>query len=157
VALYAAAAFVQAGYWRSSERLFLRSLEATGGNFLLQNNLGIEYGRQGRLPEALARFAEAVRIKPDYYLARHNAGEALYRMGRREEALEALLEAHRLRPYELQTLVALGEVSEEMGLREDAADWFRRALEVAPGNGYALEGLARNGAAGLPPVPSRPR
>lgn len=106
------------------------------------------------MEEALARFREALRIHPAYYLARYNEGEALYRLGRREEALASLTEAHRLRPWEIQPPVAVGEVLEETGAREEAARWFRKALAIDPSNGYAMEGLARNGrGVAAPPAP----
>ena len=65
-------------YWRDSETLFTRTLEASPQNFMAHTNLGDALSLQGRMTEAAFHFEEAVRllqdleIRPDFPEAKHN-------------------------------------------------------------------------------------
>jgi Flp pilus assembly protein TadD len=59
---------------------------------------GNALARLGNDAEALAQFAEAVRLKPDLVDARFNYGVALARSGRYTEAATEFRETLRLRP-----------------------------------------------------------
>jgi tetratricopeptide (TPR) repeat protein len=52
----------------------------------------------GKLPEAVAQYEHAVRIKPDYVEAHFNLGLALEKLGRTSEAIEHYQQALKLRP-----------------------------------------------------------
>ena len=54
--------------------------------------------RAGRLPEAIARYQEAVQIRPDDAAARDSLGFALMRAGHLDDAVTQFREALRLRP-----------------------------------------------------------
>ena len=60
--------------------------------------MGLTQAAQGDLEGALASFAEAVRLRPDYARAHNSLGTLLYRQGRRDEAIAHFAEAVRLRP-----------------------------------------------------------
>jgi tetratricopeptide (TPR) repeat protein len=72
----AALSWRQVGYWRDSATLFAHALDVTRGNFLAHTNLGSALEREGRLAEARAHYAEAVRLNPGYPEAQNNAGTA---------------------------------------------------------------------------------
>jgi tetratricopeptide (TPR) repeat protein len=50
------------------------------------------------LPEAIAEYEQAVRIKPDYVEAHFNLGLALEKMGRVPESIEHYQQVLKLRP-----------------------------------------------------------
>jgi len=68
------------------------------------------------------------------------------RLGRFPAARAAYLAALELVPRHLPALLALGELALETGRGGEAARFFRQALEFAPGDCTALEGLAAAGA-----------
>jgi superkiller protein 3 len=104
----------------------------------------------GRRELAVSHFEESLRINPQYFKAALNAGEAWFSLGRPDLSLRRLHEAYRLRPDSSRVANDLGEVLETLGRREEAAGWYRTALSIEPGNGYAAAGLSRTapGAAG---------
>ncbi|MDD2900128.1 MAG: glycosyltransferase family 39 protein [Desulfuromonadaceae bacterium] len=67
---------VQLQYWKNSETLFKHTLEVTEGNWVIQNNLGLEYLNQGRVDEAIQHFNLSIQAKPSYSLAYLNLGAA---------------------------------------------------------------------------------
>jgi tetratricopeptide (TPR) repeat protein len=142
----AAAAHRQAGYWKGTETLFLRTLAVTEGNFLIQANLGSFYGMAGRHDLAAARFAEAVRIEPDYEDGRLNLGTALLRLGRPGEAIPHLQEALKVM-QDGRSAARLGDALAAAGRPGEAAEAYRTALLLDPGSGAAAAGLSRLGTA----------
>jgi tetratricopeptide (TPR) repeat protein len=139
-----AASWRQAGYWKDTESLFLRTLAVTRGNFLIEANLGSWYGMGGRHDLAAARFAEAVRIEPEYEDGRFNLGTALLRLGRPAEALPHLQEALKVM-QDARAANRVGEALAALGRHGEAAGSFRLALLLDPGNGEALANLERLG------------
>src|SRR5262249_24198681 len=85
--LFGVGAFAQTGYWRDSETLFRHAIEVTGDNAVAQNDLGFALLRRGAVSQAVAHFAEAVRIDPSYVDAHSNLGVALGRQGRIDDAI----------------------------------------------------------------------
>ena len=62
-------------------------------------NLGVTLSKSNRLPEAVAQFDAALRIKPDYAEAHNNLGVVLSRMGSHlPEAIEHFESAVRISP-----------------------------------------------------------
>ena len=55
-------------------------------NRLARYGLAMEYGKAGRLEEAVAEYRALVSSHPDYAYAYFHAGQALERMGRMDEA-----------------------------------------------------------------------
>ncbi len=84
----AALAWKQAGTWKTNRTMLERALAVTQNNFLAHNNYGVALANEGRYEEALAHYAEAIRIKPHYARAYNNYGSALTLLGRLDEAVE---------------------------------------------------------------------
>src|SRR5205823_5382190 len=68
------------------------------GDAVVHNVLGTRYLQAGRLPDAVAQFEEALRLRPDEPEARSNLGSALQLQGRTREAMPHLRQAIRLAP-----------------------------------------------------------
>ena len=98
--------------------------------------LGRARERAGRREDALAAFAEAVRLAPLYAEPRWQLGNALLRMGRREEAFAEMSRAAQSRPSLLAYTIELAWV---------AFDGDARAVEqsIAPQTVAARMTLAR--------------
>lgn len=55
----------QIGYWKDSITLYRHTLDVTAGNYVINYNLGIEYGRTGNLDAAIKEFRTALGLKPN--------------------------------------------------------------------------------------------
>lgn len=118
--------------WRDSETLFTYVLSVTSDNRVIQNNLGSFLGQQGRHGEAITHFAEALRIKPDYFDALENMGFALMKQGKTEEAIDLYQRMMRMKPDAPKIHLQLGRALADQGKNEEAVREFKRASEVAP-------------------------
>jgi hypothetical protein len=92
------ATWVQLGFWRNSNVLFKHALEVTENNYLVHNNLGNIYFRQGELDKAIHHYSESLRINPSFALAHNNLGAAMLRSGKIEEAIFHFRQAIILEP-----------------------------------------------------------
>ena len=79
--------WVQVQYWENSIVLYKHTLEVTVNNYLIHNNLGIVFFRQGKYQEAANQYNEALRINPNSAEAHYNLGNAYLMIGDRGLAL----------------------------------------------------------------------
>jgi tetratricopeptide (TPR) repeat protein len=84
----------------------------------------------GRLPEAIRVFENALRIEPDYAEGHHNLGNALWKAGNRPEAIREDEYALRLNPDYADAHVTLGAALVVLGKPEDAIRHFEEALRI---------------------------
>ena len=118
--------------YRTDEGIWRSAAAAFPGNARSHCNLGYVLSVQGRLPEAMEEFREALRIDPGYGDAENNLGAAFFQMGNLPESVvhyrralaidESIAGAH----YNLGgSLVRMGQVEE--GMAE-----FTEALRLDP-------------------------
>jgi tetratricopeptide (TPR) repeat protein len=81
---------------------------------------------------AIAKYEEALSLKPDYEKGHLNLAVDLARVGRHEEALAHLLEAERLDPGYSRAPYNRGAVLEELGRHDEALQAYARAVEIEP-------------------------
>jgi Flp pilus assembly protein TadD len=141
VALLAAVAWNQAGYWRDSVTLFTHAKTVVDGNWLAWNNLGVAYGGLGLPREAEACYREAARIKPDFAESWNNLALLEAGSGRFDAADAHFREAIRLKPGNDQVWNNLGTLHAEQGRFRMAEGFFREAVRIRPGNLVAWENL----------------
>jgi tetratricopeptide (TPR) repeat protein len=132
LAALAACAWVQVGYWGSTEALFGHALAVTKDNLVAHETLGVKAAREERLDEALSHFREVARIRPGYADPWCVAGRILARQGKPGEAEAAFREALRLRPGYAEAHAQLGMLLAGRGAAGEAAAHLREALRLAP-------------------------
>ena len=89
----------QCRIWRSSEILWTHALEHGAAHSTeAHNNLGVVLSRQGKFAEAMAHYAEALRINPGYAGAYNNLGLVCSRQGKFAEATAHYTQALRFNP-----------------------------------------------------------
>lgn len=93
-----AGTWVRAGVYATSETLWRDTVTKNPGAWMAQYNLGLALGKAGKIDDAIARFQQGVRLKPDFAEAHNYLGSALMQAGRVPEAIEQYRQALRLKP-----------------------------------------------------------
>ena len=132
ILLLASLTTVQVSRWRDSETLFRYVLSVTSNNAVVQNNLGSALGQRGKHAEAIPHFAEAVRIKPNYFDALANLGMALRDQGKAAEAVGFFQRALKLKPDSGKTHWQFGVALEDQQKHDEALQQFYEAIRLAP-------------------------
>jgi len=139
-----AATSLQLGYWQNSLTLSRHAIEVTRNNFVAYDSLGRALDELGQKDQALACYAEAVRMNPLFPQAQFNLGVALRAVGRLPEAVEHFEAAANLVPNHFETRIALGATL--LLLNDDrlaeAADQYSAALRLEPDSAAAHHDLA---------------
>jgi len=123
---------LQIRQWHDSITLFTHTLNVTTRNSLIHNNLGIALAQQGKHQGAIAHFAEALRIKPDYGDAHNNLGVALAHQGKHQEAIAHFAEALRINPHFADAHHNLRIAQAQQGKHQEAIAHFAEALRTNP-------------------------
>jgi protein O-mannosyl-transferase len=118
----------QSRYWENSVKLFTHTLEVTTDNYLAEQCLGQTLERIGRTDDALALYADSVRIEPAFPLGQHKLGMMLLEKGRAEEASNHLAAAAQLAPRDPVMQYDFGIYLLQHGNAPEAANHFKAAL-----------------------------
>lgn len=102
---------------------------------------GLEYGRQGRLTEALASHREALRLDPGLSEAWAALGLIYEQQGSLTQSLLAYREVVRLQPNHCGAWFKLGVLYRKQGQHEQAIAAYREALRIEPALPEAWYGL----------------
>jgi tetratricopeptide (TPR) repeat protein len=133
----------QSGIYRDTETLYRETLVRNPGSWLAHNNLGNSLLEiPGRRAEAMAHFAAALRIKPDYSEAHLSLGNALLQMpGRLADAIAEFETAIRLDPDSERAHSNLGQALLQAGRPQEAIAQLETALRISPGYAEAHNNL----------------
>jgi predicted O-linked N-acetylglucosamine transferase (SPINDLY family) len=100
----------------------------------LRYNLGVMLHEANDAVGAAAAYAQATRLKPDFFQAWNNLGLALEDVNRTDEAVRAFRQALAVRPDYPAALKNLGRLLAVAGDVEAARVCYRRLGELEPGN-----------------------
>jgi protein O-mannosyl-transferase len=135
-------AWIQTWYWRDSETLFNHALAVTTNNDVAENNLGIEYLRQGNVDGAISLLQTAVDLRPDNSPAHENLAKALLQKGNVADALIHYRKLLELQPDNIEVHNIVGTVLIQQGrIREGVEEW-QKVLAIQSDNGNAMSNLA---------------
>ena len=124
--------WVQVGYWRDSISLYEHTLKVTSSNPLIQSNMGLALAAQGKMDQALAHYAEALRLNPDLADTHNNLGMALAAQGKMDQAMAQYAEALRLKPGLARAHNNLGLALAGQGKMDQAMAQYAEALRLKP-------------------------
>ena len=127
--------------WQDSERLYRHAIAATADNCIAYDGLGNALGAAGQPDQALACYAEAVRLKPNYAEGQYDLGTALMNRGSLEEAVQHLAAAVKYNPAFAHAHINLGKALLEQGKRDEAADHLSKAVRLTPDDAEAQYNL----------------
>ncbi|HUK14019.1 MAG TPA: tetratricopeptide repeat protein [Thermoanaerobaculaceae bacterium] len=138
--------------WTNTITLWQRAVEATRDNYRAHDELGIALAREGNVDEAIAHYAEALRIRPDFAPAHNNLGNALTRKGRFGEAVNQFAAALRVDPNYAEAHNGMGGALARQGALDASIREFAEAITIDPNVagyhynlGLALERARRDG------------
>jgi protein O-GlcNAc transferase len=94
-------------------------------------NEGTQLLAQGKVDQAIARFMQALQLKPDLAAAHFNLGTAYERKGALVEAIAAYRGAIEDKP-EGRYYLSLGLVYKKKGMVDEAIDAYLKAAEASP-------------------------
>ncbi len=140
LAVCAAQARIQAGYWRNSETLFRHALAVVPGNWLAANNLALDLEEQGRYREAAAQLEAAVPFGPQPVIL-VNLGNLRDKEGRSDEASSLYERALAVDPDLATAHYNLANLLARLGRVDEAATHYREVLRVQPGHAQAHSDL----------------
>ena len=105
------------------------------------NNLGLLAGREGRMPEAVTNFQEALRVNPEHAIALVNLGNAYRQQHQWDDARKTLAQALTLNPQDAEANYSLGMVFAQTNDTDRAYEYLQKALKYRPGYPEALNNL----------------
>ena len=126
------AAWVQVGWWYSTETLFRRSLAIDPGNPVALMTLGLEVAAQGHVRESVRFYQEAVKLNPAFFPAQDALGETLYALGNHPASLAAFAKALQYKPDDTTALNRAAELLARQGKLEESVGCYRRFLALEP-------------------------
>jgi tetratricopeptide (TPR) repeat protein len=127
-----ALARVQTSYWQNSITLWTHTLACTSENYLANYNLGVALGTQAKFDEAIPRYEQALKIRPDYAEAHLNLANALTDQGKSDAAIQHYERALQLKPDSATAHNDLGTALDDQGKFDEAIQHYVRALELKP-------------------------
>jgi tetratricopeptide (TPR) repeat protein len=134
----------QASMYADTETLYRETLARNPASWMAHNNLGAALANvDGRIPEAVAEYQAALRIKPDYAEPHNNLATVLsHQPGRMPEAIAEVQEALRIKPDYPEALVNLGSfLSTIPGRLPEAIAAYQAALRIKPDHAEAHNDL----------------
>jgi tetratricopeptide (TPR) repeat protein len=127
-----AATRVQVGYWKDDPTLFRHALDVSENNYLAHFRLAADAWDAGSRDEAIAHYAQTVRLAPDMYQAHNNYGAALLVSGRPDEAIVEFAQAVRTGPDLADPYFNLASALLQKGRVPEAITCLKAGLRLRP-------------------------
>jgi tetratricopeptide (TPR) repeat protein len=147
LALCAALTVHQEFYWKNSETLYQRMIDATPNNYMARYNLGNLYSKEHRTSEAISNLTAAIQGEPNYAEAHNNLGGIFLEQKRYDEALQHYRSAVRVHPEFLYYFNLANALADAASARHDtngfaeAVATYRLAQQLNPASSDAHQNL----------------
>jgi tetratricopeptide (TPR) repeat protein len=105
-------------------------------------NLAVALQETGKIGEAIGRYEQALRLKPDFAEAHYNLGLALVRLGRLQEAMGHWEQSLRIKPDFADAHYNLGNALARLGRVPESIAHYRQAVRIEPNHFKAHYKLA---------------
>ena len=132
----------QTKIYRNQETLWQDTLAKNPSAWMAHSNLGNVLARQGKLPEAIQHFEQAIQLKPDDARAQNDLGSALVLQGKLPEAIQHYEQAIQIKPDSADFWYNLGLALARQGKRAEAVQQYERAVQLKPDDAEVLGTLA---------------
>lgn len=124
---------LQLPQWEAGEFFFPATLARNPSSWKSRHNYACTLDAQGKLPEALKEFLEAIRLRPSNAEAYNDMALTLLKMGRRQEAIQEFQQSLQVRA----TTGAARNLAAALlmnGEPAKAAQVYRLAMQIDPGD-----------------------
>ena len=111
-------------------------------NALAHFCLGVAYHKLSFMPDAIAAFQQAIKLKPDWPMTWYELGVVYNNSKRHDDGITALRQAVKLEPDYAQAWFVLGSTCTLYGRADDAIAAFRQAIKLKPDAAGAWRGLS---------------
>ena len=119
--------------WYDGLTLYSHDITVTHNSFDLENNLGVELFRTGKIDEAKPHFERSLELQPKWYFSRNNLGAVYQRQGQLELAKQQYEEVLKTSDYYL-TYQNLAELKNKTESTESAKLFIEQTLRKLPNN-----------------------
>lgn len=127
--------------WRSGLALFSHDIKLTKDAFDLENNLGVELFRVGRIAEAKPHFEKSIKLQPNWWTSFNNLGVAYERERNLQEAKELYRQSIAHGDYYL-AYENLSRLMLKTDKPDETIQFLTQALQKIPQNSNLLLTLA---------------
>jgi protein O-mannosyl-transferase len=130
---WAVVSLIQLPSWAAGEVFFPAILERNPTSWKSRHNYACTLDAQGKLPEALVQFNEAIRLRPSNAEAYNDAALTLLKLGRLQEAIQFFQQSLQVRA----TAGAARNLSAALlmsGNPSEASKVYRLAMQIDPGD-----------------------
>ena len=141
VLLTEANSLLSAGRIDDAAEKYIAVLAVDENNVDALNNLGVVFGRCGRLEKAIAHFHRAIDVRPDISQLHYNLAATYQRLGRVTEAERFYNEAIRLKPEASQPRYNLATLLVSENRADQAVAQYQVALSLNPNSSDTLNNL----------------
>lgn len=133
IVLWTTVTLFQLPEWRDGAHFFPATLERNATSWKSRHNYACTLDSQGKLPEALREFSEAIRLRPSNAEAYNDMALTLLKVGRRDEAIAGFQQSLQVRatPGAARNLAAVLLMN---GDAAQAAKVYRVAMQIDPGD-----------------------
>jgi tetratricopeptide (TPR) repeat protein len=104
-------------------------------------SLGYALSKQDRPDEAIAQYAKAIQLNPEYEQAHNGLGAVLEKQGRFDEAVQHYRRALQIFPKYVAAINNLGVALEKQGKIHEAMEHYRVALDLKPDHADVLNNM----------------
>lgn len=126
--------WIQTGYWKNCETLYMHTIKVTPPNMHIHNNLSTYlFFKKGDIDGAIYHMKEAVRINDDDPPAIFNAANTFLLFGRNDDAIEQFEKYIKLVPKDSEGRFNLAQLLVSKGKYEEAAVHLKEAAYYDPG------------------------
>jgi tetratricopeptide (TPR) repeat protein len=129
--------------YRNPETLWTDTLSKNPSCWVGHVNLGDALLQQGRLPDAITHFQQAMTIDPDDDEAHYYLGLALFQEGHVSEAVAQFQKTLEINPNLAQAHAHLGLALLQQGRANEAVAQFQAAVQLKAGDPEMQQNLAR--------------
>ncbi|MGA2749322.1 MAG: tetratricopeptide repeat protein [Verrucomicrobiota bacterium] len=134
-------------FWKDSETLFKRMIDATPNNYMARYNLGNLCAREKRTADAISNYNVALRENPNYADVHNNLAGILLDQKRYDEAIPHYRAAVRTNPEYLYYFNLANALADAASARHDtnefaeAVQTYRQAIQLNPASSQARYNL----------------
>jgi tetratricopeptide (TPR) repeat protein len=143
LALCALLTWRQVGYWKDSETLYTRAMEAVPGNYWAHHHLANALRDSGRTDEALAHYEECVKLYPGYAPASYEMGIIQLDRGNYKEAEDLFARVVKTDFNPAAAHYYLGRALLARNRADDAMRHFSESVRIDPGLAQSHMDLGR--------------